>query len=79
MVSGASKGLGLAVARALASEGARMSIVSRDRDAIESAGRQIEKESGGEVLALPATRLRGRHSQLHRATVERFGGADPLC
>ncbi len=42
MVGGASKGLGFGVARALASEGALVSIASRDRRAVDEAARRIE-------------------------------------
>src|SRR5205085_890222 len=50
MVGGASKGLGYAVARALAGEGARVSIASRDGDAVRRAAATIHKETGAEVL-----------------------------
>lgn len=40
-VAGASAGLGLASARALAAEGAHVAICSRDRDRIEAAAREI--------------------------------------
>lgn len=50
MVAGASRGLGFAVARALAEEGARVSIASRDEAAIAAAGQRI----GGQVLAVAA-------------------------
>jgi 3-oxoacyl-[acyl-carrier protein] reductase len=54
MVGGASKGLGFAVARALAADGAQVSIASRDRQAIEAAGGRIEQDTGGQVLAVAA-------------------------
>ena len=43
MIAGASKGLGFSVARALAQEGAQVSIVSRDSVAITTAADKIEK------------------------------------
>ena len=46
MVGGASKGLGFAVAKALAGEGAQLSIASRSRQAIESARLRIEHTGG---------------------------------
>ena len=49
MVAGASRGLGYAVAKALADEGARVSIASRDDAAIRAAAQRI----GGDVLAVP--------------------------
>ena len=54
MVGGASKGLGYAVARALASEGARLSIASRDRDAVQRAADALSREAGSDVLPVAA-------------------------
>ena len=51
MVGGASKGLGFAVARALALEGAQVSMASRNRDAIDAAAETIRQESGAAVAA----------------------------
>src|SRR5206468_10757106 len=47
MVGGASKGLGYAVARALAAEGAAVSIASRDGEAVRKAAETIARETGG--------------------------------
>jgi 3-oxoacyl-[acyl-carrier protein] reductase len=52
LVSGASKGLGFAVARALAAEGASVSISSRDQRAIEDAAKRIERETGSRAIAM---------------------------
>jgi 3-oxoacyl-[acyl-carrier protein] reductase len=75
MVAGASRGLGFAVAQALAQEGARVSISSRDEKAICGAARQI----GGEVLAMPAD-VTSADAIAHwaAATVQKFGGIDLL-
>jgi len=54
MVGGASRGLGYAVARALAAEGARVSMASRDFAAIDAAGDRIRTETGADVLSVPA-------------------------
>jgi 3-oxoacyl-[acyl-carrier protein] reductase len=51
LVAGASKGLGYAVARALAVEGAHVSIASRDEAAIRDAASRIEHETGTRVMA----------------------------
>src|SRR5260221_7844053 len=51
MVGGASKGLGFAVADALARAGARVSIASRDKDAIEAAATKLRQDSGATVFA----------------------------
>jgi 3-oxoacyl-[acyl-carrier protein] reductase len=79
MVAGASRGIGFAVARALAKEGVRVSISSRNADAIAAAGARIEQESGGAVLAMPVdVRSMDAIEQWFKATVERFDGVDLL-
>ena len=55
MVGGASKGLGYAVARALAGEGALVSLASRDRDAIQRAADAIARDTGGRTSPTPWT------------------------
>ena len=79
MVGGASKGLGFAVARALALEGATVSIASRDAAAIAAAAKRIQDDGGAAVLAhtadlSTAEAIAGWHQQ----TVDRFGGVDLL-
>jgi 3-oxoacyl-[acyl-carrier protein] reductase len=77
MVGGASKGLGYAVARALAAEGAQVSIASRDRDAIGRAGDTLSKETGATVHAVAADLSRAEAiAQWHAVTMDRFGGVD---
>jgi 3-oxoacyl-[acyl-carrier protein] reductase len=49
LVSGASRGLGKAVAATLAAEGARVSLASRDPVVLEAAAREIEASHGAEV------------------------------
>ena len=79
MVGGASKGLGLAVARTLAAEGALVSVASRNREAIAVAGAQLEKEFGGPVLAIAANLASADDiARWHQATVGQFGGVDLL-
>ncbi|HEY2905635.1 MAG TPA: SDR family oxidoreductase [Vicinamibacterales bacterium] len=79
MVGGASKGLGYAVARALAAEGALVSIASRDKSAIEKAAATIKGESGSDVLAVPAELSSADAiAHWHKATTDRFGGVDLL-
>ncbi len=51
MVAAASKGLGFGIARALALEGAKLSICSRDQSAVEAAAAKLREEAGVEVLA----------------------------
>lgn len=51
MVAAASKGLGFGVARAMAADGARLSICSRDKAQIEAAAQKLRDETGAEVIA----------------------------
>jgi 3-oxoacyl-[acyl-carrier protein] reductase len=50
LVAAASAGLGYGVARALAHEGARVSICSRRLDAVEAAVKRLAEETGAEVM-----------------------------
>jgi len=79
MVAGASRGLGFAVARALAGEGAHVSISSRHEAAIADAGKRIAAETYMDALAV-AVDVRSADSLAawHHQTVERFGGVDLL-
>jgi 3-oxoacyl-[acyl-carrier protein] reductase len=79
LVSGASRGLGFAVARALAAEGVKVSISSRNGEAIQSAGERIYRETGSDVLAMAVDVRSGESlTEWHKATVARFGGVDLL-
>lgn len=53
-VAGASSGLGLAVARLLAAEGARVAILARRPDPLKAAAERIQQETGAEVLPITA-------------------------
>src|SRR6476619_3133504 len=75
MVGGASKGLGFAVARALAAEGAHVSIASRDEDGIERAAAAINDAAGGRALAVSADLSKADAiTRWAAATSDRFGG-----
>lgn len=77
MVAGASRGLGHSVARALAAEGARVSMLSRDQTALCAAAKRLEQELGAEVLAAPGdVRSADAIASWHAATLDKFGGVD---
>jgi 3-oxoacyl-[acyl-carrier protein] reductase len=79
LVAGASKGLGYGVARALAGEGARVSISSRDEAAIGDAGARIERETGNKVLVMSVdVRSAVGIQQWVKTTEDTFGGIDAL-
>lgn len=79
MVAGASRGLGYAVARALAQEGARLSIVSSNGGAIQEAAARLVEETSADILAercdVSAAADIVRWAE---ATGKRFGGVDLL-
>ena len=79
MVAGASRGLGLAVARGLAAEGVHVSLSSRNQDAIAAAARQISADTYMDSLAV-AVDVRSADSIAgwHQQTIDRFGGVDLL-
>ena len=52
VLTGASAGVGRAVARELARDGARLCLVARGRDRLEAARREVE-ELGGEAITVP--------------------------
>ena len=80
VITGGSRGLGLVMARQLAGEGARLTLVARDEQELERAVDDLQtREPLTEVLAAPAD-IRARY-QAERAiamAVERFGGVDVL-
>jgi NAD(P)-dependent dehydrogenase (short-subunit alcohol dehydrogenase family) len=54
IVTGGSRGIGLAIARALAAEGADVALAARDKAALETARATVAAESGAAVLAVRA-------------------------
>jgi 3-oxoacyl-[acyl-carrier protein] reductase len=79
MVGGASKGLGYAVARALAAEGAAVSMASRDGEAIRRAADAIARETGGRTFGIAADLSEADAiGAWHSATLKAFGGVDLL-
>jgi 3-oxoacyl-[acyl-carrier protein] reductase len=79
LVCAASQGLGFAVAREIANEGASLVICSRRQDAINAAAESIHNETGADVLALEAdVSLTSDIERLVAAGIERFGKIDVL-
>src|SRR5688500_13289816 len=79
MVAGASKGLGYAAAKALAGEGAIVSIGSRDKAAIEKAAADIARDTGAVVTPFEAdVRNAGAITAWAEAVEKAHGGIDLL-
>lgn len=79
LVLAASKGLGRASASALAAEGAYVTIGARNRQALENAALEIQRESGSRVLAIPTDVTKEEDIQaIVAATVQEFGQIDIL-
>src|SRR5215207_2236894 len=68
LVTGASRGIGKAVAKELAASGAKVMLVSRKRDQLEAAAAEIASADGDADAGTAAV----------AATIERFGGLDIL-
>lgn len=78
LITGGSRGLGKALAKAFADEGARIVIAARNPDTLEAGRREIES-LGGEVLALAADMTQPADiSRVVTAAIERFGRIDVL-
>jgi 3-oxoacyl-[acyl-carrier protein] reductase len=79
MVAGASRGLGYAVAEALAREGAHVSVASRDGERLTAAARRLDAAGPGDVLAVMTdVRSAADIARWFSQTTDRFGGVDLL-
>ncbi len=78
IVTGASRGIGAAIARTYAAAGAAVVLASRKLDALEAVAAEIRAD-GGKALAIPAHT--GDEAAIHalvKRTVEAFGRVDIL-
>ena len=79
LVAGASKGLGFAVAQALAGEGAHVSISSRDQNSIADAARRIDAATGAKVMSMAVdVRDKAAIDRWVADSASHFGGIDAL-
>ncbi|MBZ9648460.1 SDR family oxidoreductase [Sphingobium sp. 3R8] len=77
IVTGGSRGIGKAIVRALASEGVRVVLASRDPASGRTAAEELARETGGEVHALSAdTRDDAQVDALVASAVDLLGGLD---
>ena len=80
MVAAASKGIGFAVASALAKEGCRVSICARHSESVEAARRKLLEEAPGAAIAAGVCDV-SKPADLerwHRSTVSNYGDVDIL-
>ncbi len=79
MVAAASKGLGYGIARAVAQEGALVSIASRSQTDIEAAAHQLQAETGAQVMGYVMDATNAQSIQdWAQATQVHFGSIDGL-
>ena len=76
VVTGASSGLGRAIARGAGGRGAKVVVTARNEEALDNAVREIEA-FGGEALAVPADHaVEDEVAQVVERTIDRFGRID---
>src|SRR5437867_13445756 len=77
LVTGASRGIGRAIARGLAAEGARVALCARDKATLETAAREITRETRAEpfIVAGVLSQL-DEVERVARAVHRRFGSVD---
>ena len=79
LVTGASRGIGLAIARELADTGYNLALVARNAEALNKVAGEIEKDSQVRVKPIIADlALEEAYARVVAATVQEFGGIDLL-
>lgn len=79
IITGGSKGIGLATALLLASEGAEIAIVAREENSLRSAAEQIKEQTGKAALTISADVSKaGEAARAVAETIAKFGGVHIL-
>jgi 3-oxoacyl-[acyl-carrier protein] reductase len=79
IVGGASRGIGYAVARLLAGEGAGVAMVARREEPLRDAVKRVAGETGSNALAVPADIRRAADcARIVESTIAEFGRIDVL-
>ena len=78
LVTGAGRGIGAAIARGLANEGAKVTLTGRSGDEIEAVAKEIVAKGGSALVATGDVRDRRNARKAVEQTVEQFGGLDVL-
>jgi NAD(P)-dependent dehydrogenase (short-subunit alcohol dehydrogenase family) len=78
LITGASKGLGRAMARALAEDGAKLALVSRDRETLNAVAQEVASD-GSEAKIFPANITDEEQvRKLEKEVVDAYGRVDIL-
>lgn len=79
IVTGSSRGIGKAIARELAREGARVAIAARDAKVLEASAAEIASETGSHVVAIPVdTGSDQSVTTMVAYAIDQLGGIDIL-
>ena len=79
IVTGGSRGIGRAIARALASEGVNVAICARQRQALDEAAKALSEETGRRVIPIVADTMSSESvARLVDTTLAAFGRVDLL-
>jgi|SRR5579871_395479 len=78
IISGASRGIGRAIAKRLAGEGARVVLCARDRDLLKQAVRHIENAGGAASLFSVDLRESDAGRKVTEFAISEYGGIDIL-
>lgn len=74
MITGPAKGMGAAITRAFAAEGAKLSLIGRDTAAIEPVAKEV-RDAGGEAIIVPCDLTDPKQCEVAaKNTAEAFGG-----
>jgi 3-oxoacyl-[acyl-carrier protein] reductase len=78
VITGASRGIGRAIALALAAEGCRVAIAARGEEALNAVAEEIRRDGGAAVAVPGDLTLPGSAERLIARAAETFGGVDVL-
>jgi NAD(P)-dependent dehydrogenase (short-subunit alcohol dehydrogenase family) len=77
LITGGSRGIGLAVATGFAAEGSRVAITARNEDSLRSAAAAIKEATGNEVVVFPGDWTKGEDAErVVAATIAELGHLD---